>query len=240
MFCPFSTVTPLNSISLRELKEPSSNSSLPGAQQRAQQKKRRKGEGQRPRSLRPVRVSVPEFGELEVLVSAPGWAGPTLGEIATDARRFGWAAATAATLEVEWRLHQNKLAPRNPKAVARTIASCYAGRCPAPERHNGECGPVAARLHTARRADDLDYRRRVINAKQRQPSATPRLLPAMPGPDRAAPDPRIVMLRRMIGGIEDGTMRRDTVLDLVDATGLEAMLHTARNRPVQPPIQPVL
>ena len=234
------TYLPLNSISLRELKEPSSNSSLPGAQQRAQQKKRRKGEGQRPRSLRPVRVSVPEFGELEVLVSAPGWAGPTLGEIATDARRFGWAAATAATLEVEWRLHQNKLAPRNPKAVARTIAPCYAGRCPAPERHNGECGPVAARLHTARRADDLDYRRRVIDAKQRQPSATPRLLPAMPGPDRAEPDPRIVMLRRMIGGIEDGTMGRDTVLDLVDTTGIEALLHTARNRPVQPPIQPVL
>ena len=55
--------------------------------------------------------------------------------------------------------------------------------------------------------------------------------PAMPGPDRAEPDSRIVMLRRMIGGIEDGTMRRDTVLDLVEATGIEAMLHTARNGP---------
>ena len=52
----------------------------------------------------------------------------------------------------------------------------------------------------------------------------------MPGPDRAEPDSRIVMLRRMIGGIEDGTMRRDTVLDLVEATGIEAMLHTARER----------
>ena len=174
---------------------------------------------------------VPEFEELEVLASAPGWAGPTLQEIATDARRFGWAAATAATLEVEWRLHQTKLAPRNPKALNRTIAPCYAGRCPAPERHSGECGPVAARLHTARRADDLDYRRRVIDAKRRQPSAGPRLLPAMPGPDRAAPDPRIVMLRRMIGGIEDGTMRRDTVLDLVEATGIEGILRSARNGP---------
>ena len=144
------TYLPPNSVSLRKLKESSSNSSLPGAQQRAQQKQRRKGGNQRPRSLRPVRVSVPEFGELEVLASAPGWAGPTLQEIATDARRFGWAAATAATLEVEWRLHQTKLAPRKPKAVNRTIASCYAGRCPAPERHSGECGPVAQRLHTAR------------------------------------------------------------------------------------------
>ena len=52
----------------------------------------------------------------------------------------------------------------------------------------------------------------------------------MPGPDRAEPDPRIVMLRRMIGGIEDGTMGRDTVLDLVDATGIEALLHTAREQ----------
>ena len=225
------TYLPPNSVSLRKLKEPSSNSSLPGAQQRAQQKQRRKGGNQRPRSLRPVQVSVPEFGELEVLASAPGWAGPTLEEIATDARRFGWAAATAATLEVEWRLHQTKLAPRSPKALNRTIASCYAGRCPAPERHSGQCGPVAQRLHTARRADDLDYRRRVIDAKRLQPTTGPRLLPAMPSPDRAAPDPRIVMLRRMIGGIKDGTMRRDTVLDLVEATGLEAMLHTARNGP---------
>ena len=220
-----------DSVSPRRPKDSSSNPPLPGAQQRAQQKQRRKKGGQRPRSLRPVRVFVPEFEELEVLASAPGWAGPTLQEIATDARRFGWAAATAATLEVEWRLHQTKLAPRNPKALNRTIAPCYAGRCPAPERHSGECGPVAARLHTARRADDLDYRRRVIDAKRRQPSAGPRLLPAMPGPDRAAPDPRIVMLRRMIGGIEDGTMRRDTVLDLVEATGIEGILRSARNGP---------
>ena len=233
------TYLPPNSVSSRRPKEPSSNLLLPGAQQRAPQKQRRKGGDQRPppRSLRPIRVSVPEFEELEVLASAPGWAGPTLQEIATDARRFGWAAATAATLEVEWRLHQTKLAPRKPKAVARTIASCYAGRCPAPERHNGECGPVAARLHTARRADDLDYRRRVIDAKRLQPTVTPRLLPAMPGPDRAEPDPRIVMLRRMIDGIEDGTMGRDTVLDLVDATGLEATLRSVGAAPSRrPPI----
>ena len=179
---------------------------------------------------------VPEFEELEVLVSAPGWVGPTLQEIATDGRRFGWAAATAATLEVEWRLHQTKLAPRKPKALTRTIGSCYTGRCPAPDRHSGECGPVARRLHTARRADDLDYRRRVIDAKRRQPLATPGLLPGMsgllpgmPGPDRAEPDPRIVMLRWVIGGIEDGTMARETVLDLVEATGIEGMLRTARN-----------
>ncbi len=103
--------------------------------------------------------------------------------------------------------------------------------------HSGECGPVAQRLHTARRADDLDYRRRVIDAKRLQPSATPRLLPAMPGPDRAEPDPRIVMLRRMIGGIEDGTMGRDTVLDLVEATGLEATLRSVGTAPPRrPPI----
>ena len=53
----------------------------------------------------------------------------------------------------------------------------------------------------------------------------------MPGPDRAEPDPRIVMLRRMIDGIEDGTMRRDTVLDLVEATGIEGILRSARNGP---------
>ena len=57
----------------------------------------------------------------------------------------------------------------------------------------------------------------------------------MPGPDRAEPDPRIVMLRRMIDGIEDGAMGRDAVLVLVEATGIEAMLHTARNGPAQPP-----
>ena len=59
----------------------------------------------------------------------------------------------------------------------------------------------------------------------------------MPGPDRAEPDPRIVMLRRMIDGIEDGTMRRDTVLDLVEATGLEGMFQTIRSshRPRPPP-----
>ena len=69
--------------------------------------------------------------------------------------------------------HQTKLAPNKPKALNRTIALCYAGRCPAPERHSGECGPVAQRLHTARRADDLDYRRRAIDAKHWQPSADP-------------------------------------------------------------------
>ena len=152
---------------------------MPGAQQRAGQKQRR-NRGYRPRSLRPVRVFVPEWGELEALASAPGWAGPTLEEVATDARRFGWAAATAATLEVEWRRHQTKLAPNKPKALNRTIALCYAGRCPATERHSGECGPVAQRLHTARRADDLDYRRRVIDAKRRQPSTDPRAAGRLP------------------------------------------------------------
>ena len=43
------------------------------------------------------------------------------------------------------------------------------------------------------------------NGCSRRPG--PELLPAMPGPDRPEPDPRIVMLRRMIDGIEDGTMR---------------------------------
>ena len=123
-------------------------------------------------------------------------------------------------------LEPRSLTPGQVETTQEPIAPCYAGRCPAPERHNGECGPVARRLHTARRADDLDYRRRVIDAKRRQPSATPGLLPPCP-----TPTPRIVMLRRMIGGIEDGTMRRDTVLDLVEATGIEGMLHTARNRP---------
>ena len=135
--------------------------------------KRRRSRGYRPRSLRPRRVFIPEWGELEALASVPGWAGPTLEEVAAGARRFGWAAATAATLEVEWRQHQTKLVPHKPKALSRTIALCYAGRCPAPERHSGECGPVAQRLHTARRADDLDYRRRAIDAKHWQPSADP-------------------------------------------------------------------
>ena len=88
---------------------------------------RRLGGGRRPRPLRPVRVSVPEFGGLEVLASAPGWVGPTLQEIATDARRFGWAAAI---LEVEWRLHQTKLAPRSPKALNRAIAPATPGDVP--------------------------------------------------------------------------------------------------------------
>ena len=145
---------------------------MPGAQQRAGQKQRR-NRGYRPRSLKPVQVFVPEWGELEALASAPGWVGPTLEEVAAGARRFGWAAATAATLEVEWRQHQTKLAPNKPKALNRTIALCYTGQCPAPERHSGECGPVAQRLHTARRADDLDYRRRAIDAKHWQPSADP-------------------------------------------------------------------
>ena len=57
----------------------------------------------------------------------------------------------------------------------------------------------------------LDYRRRVIDAKRRQPSAIPGLLPVMPGPDRPEPDSRI-----------------------------EAMFHTARNRPESSPICPGL
>ena len=57
----------------------------------------------------------------------------------------------------------------------------------------------------------LDYRRRVIDAKRRQPSAIPGLLPAMPGPARPEPDSRI-----------------------------EAMFHTARNRPESSPICPGL
>ena len=88
--------------------------------------------------------AVPEFGELEVLASAPGWAGPTLQEIATNARRFGWAAATAATLEVEWRLHQNKLAPRNPKALNRTIAALLRRAMP-------RTGAAQRRMRTGRR-----------------------------------------------------------------------------------------
>ena len=70
-----------NSVSLRRPKEPFRNSPMPGALWSAAQK-RRKRRGYRPRSLRPVRVFVPEWGELEALASAPGWVGPTVEEVA--------------------------------------------------------------------------------------------------------------------------------------------------------------
>ena len=52
-----------------------------------------------------------------------------------------------------------------------------------------------------------------------------------PAPTGRNPTPASSCSGRMIGGIEDGTMRRDTVLDLVEATGIEGLLRSARNGP---------
>ena len=161
----------------------------PARKQRAQQKQRRKGGGRRPRPLRPVRVSVPEFGELEVLASAPGWVGPTLQEIATDARRFGWAAAT---LEVEWRLQTKPswlpAAPKpstGPSPLLRRAMS----RTGTAQRRNAGRSPHAS-TPPAEPTTSTTVRR-VIDAKQRRPSSTPRLLPAMrPRPGRTRPTHR--------------------------------------------------
>ena len=70
-------------------------------------------------------------------------------------------------------------APLHPSALyaARVCGEMFT--CAHPGTYTGHIrpghthGPVAQRLHTARRADDLDCRRRVIDAKRQQPSADP-------------------------------------------------------------------
>ena len=129
----------------------------------------------------------PSSGELEVLasVSAPGWAGPHPARdrhqrptVRVGSGHSGHPRSRVAATSKQVGSSQPQSSSPGPSRPATP------GECPAPERHNGECGPVAARLHRARRADDLDYRRRVIDAKQRQPSATP---PATPGHARPRP-----------------------------------------------------
>ena len=52
----------------------------------------------------PKRVRVPDWSTFEALVGQPEWAGPTLDQVRGVARRAGWQEATAAALEVDWRI----------------------------------------------------------------------------------------------------------------------------------------
>ena len=151
--------------------------------------KRRKGQGVSDLGHSgPVRVFVPEWGELEALASAPGWARPPPWRRSPPAPNgSGGLRPPLPPSKSSGDEHQTKLAPNKPKALNRTIALCYTGQCPAPERHSGECGPVAQRLHTARRADDLNYRRRAIDAKHWQPSADPWTAGRLPMVGHTAP-----------------------------------------------------
>ena len=63
--------------------------------------------------------------------------------------------------------------PTNPRPSTGPSPSATPGNAPHRNGTAANGGPVAQRLHTARRADDLDYRRRAIDAKHWQPSADP-------------------------------------------------------------------
>ena len=219
------SATPLDSDTLQKKEEPSTDSPMRGALKSAPQK-RRSGK-ETPTRNRPTRVSVPEFVELTALAGSGDWEGPPIEAIPAAAQRHGWQPAVAAHLEVEWRQQHAHLVVRNPKALARVVALCYADRCPAAANHSGPCGAVARRLHAARRSDDLDYQRRVIAAKRAHDAASPIRLRAMPEPHRPVADPRIVLLRRVIDGMEAETITRDDAIAVVDAAGLVGMLRFA-------------
>ena len=227
------SATPLDSDTLHKKQEPLSDPPLPGAQQRAQQKRKSRRKTQ-PRTPQPSRVSAPEFLELAALTVTANWGGPSLDDTAIVAQRHGWQPAVAAILEVEYRQQRSQRTIRYPKALVRTVALCYANRCAPSTGHSGPCGDVARRLHAARRADDLDYRRRVIAAKRSHDAASPIRLRAMPAPQPPAADPRIALLRRIIAEMEAKTITRDDALGMVDAAGLGGLLQAAMRKPADP------
>ena len=108
----------------------------------------------------PKRVQVPDWSTFEALVGQPEWTGPTLDQVRGVARRAGWREATAAAVEVDWRL-ATLCPPRYPSALTGVLALCYADRCPNPAIHGGDCGPDALTAHAARRIDDDKWRIRV-------------------------------------------------------------------------------
>ena len=65
-----------------------------------------------------------------------------------------------------------------------------------------------------------------------QPTPAPAVLfSAVSDSDRPDPDPRIVMLRQLIEGLEAGSMNRATALGIVEAANLGGTLRTVRARP---------
>ena len=219
------TYVPQDSVSSRRPKDLSRDPPLLGAQKRTGQNRRRKGGG-RPLSGSPVRARVPEWLEFEALVAESGWVGPTLDEVRGLARRVGWRPAVAAALEVDWRT-QTGDQPRYRNALTRTIGHCYANRCPSPTLHHGECGPLGRRLHTARRADDLNHRWRVIEAKRRHQPPAPIALQPMPTPQHRA-DPRTELLRQAQTNLAAGTTTTADVRHLMRDLGVDQLLHTTR------------
>lgn len=223
------TDTPINSIPDREYQDPDIDLPMRGAQQRAPQKQQTKTPD-RPRSDRPNRVWVPEYDDIQALTTGPGWKGPPADQLSTEAHRSGWRPAAAAALEVEWRQHQPSLAVRHPKALARTLALCYADRCRNPHEHTGPCGAVARRLHTTRRADDPDYRRRLAEARRQHQPGPPLRLRTIPA-DPTPADPRPALLRRIIADIETGLISRDEALSILESAGLGGVLHATLRKP---------
>ena len=111
----------------------------------------------------PKRVRVPDWPTFDALIGQPEWAGPTLDQVRGVARRAGWREATAAALEVDWRL-ATLCPPRYPSALAGVLALCYADRCPNSAIHGGDCGSDALAAHAARRLDDDKWRIRLRSA----------------------------------------------------------------------------
>ena len=138
----------------------------------------------------PKRVRVPDWSTFEALVGQPEWAGPTLDQVRGVARRAGWQEATAAALEVDWRI-ATLCPPRYPSAFARVLALCYADRCPNPAIHGGDCGPTALTTHVARRLDDDKWRIRVrsTGAHPALPAAYQTNSPPPSETHPAAPEP---------------------------------------------------
>ena len=145
----------------------------------------------------PKRVHVPDWPTLQALIRQPEWAGPALDQVRGVARRAGWQEATAAALEVDWRI-ATLCPPRYPSALARVLALCYADHCPTPASHGGDCGPAALVAHAARRLDDDNWRIRVRSAGAHPPppaayQTTNELAlpppPAAPPPEAPRPAP---------------------------------------------------
>ena len=79
----------------------------------------------------PKRVRVPDWSTFEALVGQPEWAGPTLDQVRGVARRAGWRQATAAALEVDWRI-ATLCPPRYPSGPRQSVSPLLRRPLPQP------------------------------------------------------------------------------------------------------------